>query len=206
LVTNKLTVPEQKKEAVEYLSEIVNIAPRPRMPLGGPASNTRARTQQVTDLNMAMCIVLQCTLNLTASPNSKATNDGREYANATVLHPDTGCPMTYRQLIKHPLFAEKWNHSSANKFGRLAQGIGGCIKGTDTICLVSKEQVPADRLKDGTYTQFVCELKPNKAEIERTRLVARGDKVNYPGNVGTPTADMLLMKTHLNIVISTPNA
>ena len=30
--------------------------------------------------------------------------------------------------------------------------------------------------------------------------------VNYPGNVGTPTADMLLFKVLLNSVISTPGA
>ena len=33
-----------------------------------------------------------------------------------------------------------------------------------------------------------------------------GDKVNYPDNVGTPTADLTLVKTHLNSVISTKNA
>ncbi len=33
-----------------------------------------------------------------------------------------------------------------------------------------------------------------------------GDKVNYPFKVGTPTAEMLLIKTYLNSVVSTPNA
>ena len=203
LVTNKLTVPNQKRDKVanpSALDESIitkKSTPPPRVTSDGPASNTRARAQQLTDLDMAMCIIEQTP---TASPNT------REYANVAVLHPDTGRQMTYRQLIKHPLFADKWNHSSANEFGRLAQGIGGRIKGTDTIRFVRKDQVPADRLKDVTYAQFVCELKPNKTEVERTRLVCGGDKVNYPGEVGTPTADMLLVKTHLNSVISTPNA
>jgi hypothetical protein len=52
----------------------------------------------------------------------------------------------------------------------------------------------------------VCELKPNKAEVHRTRLTVGGDKVHYPGDVGTPTADLTLVKMHVNSVISTPGA
>ena len=33
-----------------------------------------------------------------------------------------------------------------------------------------------------------------------------GDKVNYPDEVSTPTANLLLVKSHLNSVISTPSA
>jgi hypothetical protein len=108
--------------------------------------------------------------------------------------------------MKHPQFRADWSHSSANEFGRLAQGIGGRIKGTDTIRFVSKTAVPPDRYKDVTYGKFVCEIKPNKSEIHRTCLTVGGDKVNYPDDVGTPTADLLLVKTHLNSVISTRNA
>jgi hypothetical protein len=93
-------------------------------------------------------------------------------------------------------------HSSANKFGRLAQGIGGQIKGTNTISFVHKHKVRQDRWKDVTYAKFVCELKPNKAEVHQTRLTIGGDKVHYPGNVGTPTADLTLVKMHINSVIS----
>ena len=97
-------------------------------------------------------------------------------------------------------------HSSANEFGRLAQGVGGRIQGTNTIYFVHKHQVPPDRWKDITYAKFVCELKPNKAEVHRTRLTVGGDKVHYPGDVGTPTADLTLVKMHVNSVISTRNA
>lgn len=129
-----------------------------------------------------------------------------EYANAAVLHPDTGRPMTYRQLITHPDYQEIWNHSSANKFGRLAQGIGDRVEGTNTIQFVSKEEIPPERLKDVTYPRFVYEEKPYKTEVHRTRLTVGGDKINYPDDVGTPTSDLLLVKTHVNSVISTPNA
>jgi hypothetical protein len=36
--------------------------------------------------------------------------------------------------------------------------------------------------------------------------MAGGDKINYPENVGTPTADMTLVKTMLNSIISTKGA
>ena len=41
--------------------------------------------------------------------------------------------MEYKQLISHPKYKEDWLLSSANEFGRLAQGVDGRIKGIDTI-------------------------------------------------------------------------
>ena len=46
--------------------------------------------------------------------------------------------LNYRQLIQHPAIGEQWRHSSSNEFGRLAQGIGGRIKGTDTMRFIPK--------------------------------------------------------------------
>ncbi len=43
-------------------------------------------------------------------------------------------------------------------------------------------------------------------EPNRTRLVAGGNRVNYPGDAGPPTADLLTLKLLLNSIISTPNA
>ncbi len=97
-------------------------------------------------------------------------------------------------------------HSSAIKFGRLAQGVGGRIKGTETIFFVCKHQVLEDRWKDVTYAKFVCELKPNKAKLHRTGLTVGNNKVHYPGDVGTPTADLTLVKMHINNVVSTSGA
>jgi hypothetical protein len=97
-------------------------------------------------------------------------------------------------------------HLSANEFGQLAQGVGNRIKGTNTIFFVYKHQVPQDRFEDVTYAKFVCELKPNIAEVHRTRLTVGGDKGHSPGDVGTPTADVTLVKMHVNSVISTQGA
>ncbi len=57
-----------------------------------------------------------------------------------------------------------------------------------------------------TYGSFSCDYKPNKKEQNRTRLTMGGDRINYPDDCGTPTADMILFKILANSIISTPNS
>jgi hypothetical protein len=79
--------------------------------------------------------------------------------------------------------------------------------GTNTIIFIKKNQVPKDRAKDLTYGLIICLVQPEKIdEPNRTRLVAGGDKVDYPGDAGTPTANLLTVKLLLNSIISTPNS
>ena len=66
--------------------------------------------------------------------------------------------------------------------------------------------MPQGRLKDVTYGSFVCTICPKKKEKNRTRFTVGGDKINYPGRVETPTADMLVAKILFNSVISTKGA
>ena len=123
-----------------------------------------------------------------------------------VLDQETGQLLEYRQLLKHPRFKEVWNRSSADEFGRLAQGVGGRIKGTDTIRFIHKHEVPQDRFKDCTYIKFVCTIRTEKKDPYRTRATMGGNLINYPDDVGTPTANLLLIKIFLNSVILTPGA
>jgi hypothetical protein len=47
---------------------------------------------------------------------------------------DTGKLLNYRQLMRSTKYKKAWSLSSANEFGRLANGIGGRIKNpTNTI-------------------------------------------------------------------------
>ena len=93
-----------------------------------------------------------------------------------VLDATSGQMLNYRQLLQHPQFKEQWSHSSANKFGRLFQGIGGCIaKSTNTCFFINKHQVSADRFKDVTYCKFVCTERPQKAEKNCTRATLGGN-------------------------------
>jgi hypothetical protein len=57
-----------------------------------------------------------------------------------------------------------------------------------------------------TYGRIVCDVREHKAEKNRTRLTVGGDRINYPDDCGTPTADLLTVKLLLNSVISTKNA
>jgi hypothetical protein len=82
-----------------------------------------------------------------------------------VMDKDTGKLLNYRQLMNSPKYKTAWSLSAANKFGRLANGIGGRIKNpTNTIEFIFQHKVPGDCMKDITYGQFVCMVRLKKAE------------------------------------------
>ena len=60
-----------------------------------------------------------------------------------------------------------------------------------------------DRCRNCTYGKFVCKVRPEKTkEPNRTRLTVGGNLINYPWDVSTATAEMLLVKLFFNSVIS----
>ncbi len=120
-----------------------------------------------------------------------------------VMDKETGRLLNYRQLLCIPKHKKAWSTSAANKFCRLAQGVGGRIKGTNTIKFIHQHEVPADCMKDITYRRFVCTERPKKTETNRTRFTVGGNCINYPGAVATPTAEMLVAKLLFNSTIST---
>eukprot|EP00804_Cyclotella_cryptica_P028241 CCRYP_014589-RA/>CCRYP_014589-RA protein AED:0.67 eAED:0.49 QI:0/0/0/0.33/1/1/3/0/211 len=58
--------------------------------------------------------------------------------------------LNYRQLLRHPDYHADWAKSSADEFGCLANRVGGRIKGTQTIKVIRKYNIPKDRRKDIT--------------------------------------------------------
>ena len=50
-----------------------------------------------------------------------------------VLDRDTGKLLKYRQLMQDPRYKKEWCTLAANKFRRLARGVGDRIKGTNTM-------------------------------------------------------------------------
>ena len=121
-----------------------------------------------------------------------------------IIDPITGKSLEFRHLIKDPKTKEIWNKSFANELGRLANGVGGRIKGTKTIKFIAKSMVPKGRKV--TYGRIVVDYRPTKSEPNRTRLTVGGDRIDYPGVVRTDTADMLTAKLLLNSVVSTSRA
>ena len=114
--------------------------------------------------------------------------------------------LEYRHLIANPATRIIWSNLYGNEIGRLAQGMPGCNIGTNTIVFIPRKAVPRDRAKDVTYGLITVLIRPEKIdEPNCTRLVAGGDRIHYPGNAGTPTAN-LLVKLLINCIISTPGA
>jgi hypothetical protein len=115
--------------------------------------------------------------------------------------------LEYHHLITNPKTWATWTNSYGNKLGRLAQGMPGRVMGTDTIFFMPKDKVPRTRAKDVTYGLITCLIRPERTnEPNRTILVAGGDRVHYPFDAGTPTANLLTVKLLINSVISTPRA
>ncbi len=129
----------------------------------------------------------------------------RDSANP-VLDFDTGKLLEYCQLLQDPKHKEIWTTAGANEFGRLAQGVGGQIDGTNTIFFVHKNEIHQDRLKDVTYIKFVASVRTEKDDPYCIRATLGGNLIHYPDDVGTPTANLLLIKIFLNSVISSDGA
>ena len=103
-----------------------------------------------------------------------------------VMDTESGKILNYCQLIRNPRYRKQWSISSTNEFGRLANGVGGRIKGTNTIKFIHKDDVPKARMKNITYGQFACTIHPGTAEKHHTRFTMGGDRINYTGEVATP--------------------
>jgi hypothetical protein len=99
------------------------------------------------------------------------------WANA-IIDPDTGASMEYRHLLKSPKHREDWTKSFANELGRLAQGVGGRQKGTNTVYYIRHDQVPENRRKDVTYGRICVDYRPQKEEPNRTRLTVGGNLID----------------------------
>jgi hypothetical protein len=80
--------------------------------------------------------------------------------------------------MQDPKHKKNWSKSAANEFGRLAQGVGARVKGTDTIKSIKKDNVPYERRKDVMYGSFTCYVRPHKEEKEHTRLTSGGDSIS----------------------------
>ena len=124
-----------------------------------------------------------------------------------VMDDETGELLEYRQLMKNHKYKRTWGTAFGNEIGRLAQGMPGRVEGTNTFYFINQDEIPRDRTKDVTYARICCNVRPEKVnEPNRCRITVGGDRINYPYEVATPTADLLTVKLLLNSVISTEGA
>ncbi len=70
--------------------------------------------------------------------------------------------LEYRHLIANLKTRATWTHSYGNELERLAQGMPGPAKGTDTIFFIPRHMVPKERACDVTYGLITCLIQPEK--------------------------------------------
>ena len=117
-----------------------------------------------------------------------------------VLDPNSGKTQGYTHLTRRP-DKGTWNTTFSNDIGRLTQGVGHCIKGTNTIFFIHRSGVSAG--KRVIYGQIIVPIKTNKTETHRVRITVGVDKISYKGPTATQCAILITTKIVLNSVFST---
>ena len=168
----------------------------PRRPLPSPAPVPR-RSPGLHQANLAWTTT-EFTLEIFF--------DSRPHQANAAINVDTGQPAEYRELLRSsegPL----WDRSSAMEWGRLSDGCTTySTTGTQAIQFILHSAIPKDRLKDITYIKLVVADRPFKEETKRVRATAGGDRINYPDDVSSKTAELPTSKLLFNSVVSTPGA
>ena len=96
----------------------------------------------------------------------------------------------------------------SNELRRLCQGVGKgtdgthnqCVRGADTFKVIFYADIPLDRRKEITYTKVVFKVHPHKADPHRTHITINGKCICYPGDFGTPTGSLELIKMIINSI------
>jgi hypothetical protein len=79
-----------------------------------------------------------------------------------VLNMDTGEIMEMWYLMVNPRYKELWGKSYTTELGRIAQGIPGISKGTDTIVFITCNLIPLDFLHDITHSCVCVDFRPER--------------------------------------------
>jgi hypothetical protein len=130
-----------------------------------------------------------------------------------VLDHKTGKLLEHCQLRKDPCYKKVWDRSYINELGCLCQGIGTQDKaggkrvaGASTFHLIAYANILHHKRKEIVYTKVVCEVQEEKDDENCTRITVGGNLICYPGNAGTNTASLELIKLMLYSVISRKGA
>jgi hypothetical protein len=127
----------------------------------------------------------------------------------SVLDPTTGNMLEHCQLQRDPWYKTTWHTSYTNDLGRLCQGIGSGeapsskhVANTKTFFLINYHNTPLHKRKEICHTMVVCKVHLDKDNPNHTQITIGGNRICYPGNVGTTTALLELLKLLLHSVLS----
>ena len=76
------------------------------------------------------------------------------------------------------------------------------VESKHTFHPIRYENIPLDRRKEIVFSKFVCTFRPDKSDPNQTSITITGQNIKYPGNVGTKSASLDLVKLLLNSVLS----
>ena len=95
--------------------------------------------------------------------------------------------MEYPQLK----LGKEWIKYYSNKSGRLVRSVyPQMMTGSNIIYFIHPSQKPTDRVD--TYLRIVSSFRPPKEDPYRIRFPVGGNRIDYPGDVATPTAELLI--------------
>ena len=80
------------------------------------------------------------------------------------------------------------------------------LEGTNTFRLIKFADIPHDRRHESCHSMVVCEVRPHKEDPNCTCITVAVSQICYPGDVGTPTGSLDLVKIIINSVLSRRNA
>ncbi len=127
----------------------------------------------------------------------------------SVLDPTTSNMPEHCQLQHDPWYKMTWDTLYSNELGLLCQGIcsgkapnSKRVAGTNTFFHIDYNNIPLHKRKEICHIMVVCEVRPDKDNPNCTRITIGGNCICYPGNVGTNTASLELLKLLLNSVLS----
>ena len=80
------------------------------------------------------------------------------------------------------------------------------MEGINPFRLINFAKIPQYRWHEICHFIAECEVKPHKQDPNHTRITAAGSQICYPGDVGTPTGSLDLIKLIINSVLSHRNA
>ena len=96
--------------------------------------------------------------------------------------------------------SDTWWKAVGNEPGGLANVIDNRVRAANNIIFTIKGEVPRDITL--THTKFVCDYFPLKSESFRVRLTVGRNRLEYPGDVVSPSASILESKILFNSTIS----
>jgi hypothetical protein len=143
-------------------------------------------------------------MRLIPARNRRIESEYDRHMAHEVTHAVTGETLNLRKLLLNPETRPACQKGNYNEYSRLFQGHKGGVKGTHTSFFIEHKAVPNGR--SPTYAKFVCAYKPHKSDPHRVQMTVGGDRIEYPGEVATKTADLTVTKAILNSVCSTKAA